>query len=74
MRRYTVILEFDPEAGSYAVTVPALPGCTSEGRTIDEALANVKEAIAGHIATLESLGAHVPEEPAAAIVVATVAA
>lgn len=34
MRKYTVILEYDLEAKAYAVTVPALPGCTSQGDTI----------------------------------------
>src|SRR6266571_1646266 len=40
MRRYTVILEYDPEAAAYSVTVPALPGCTSMGATVEEAAAN----------------------------------
>ncbi|MHB1135099.1 MAG: type II toxin-antitoxin system HicB family antitoxin [Chloroflexota bacterium] len=74
MRKYTVILEFDAEAGAYAVTVPALPGCTSEGRTVEEALANAQEAIAGHIATLESIGEPVPEEAPGSVVVASAAA
>ena len=33
------------EEGGYAVWVPSLPGCISEGETIDECLANIKEAI-----------------------------
>lgn len=33
------------EEGGYSVQVPALPGCFSEGDTLEEALANVKEAI-----------------------------
>ena len=62
MRRYTIILEYDPEARSYAVTVPVLPGCTSQGDTIEEAIAMAKEAIAGHIACLEAAGEPVPAE------------
>ena len=31
--------------GGYTVSVPALRGCVSEGKTLDEALANIKEAI-----------------------------
>ncbi len=62
MHKYTIILEYDPEAKSFAVTVPALPGCTSQGDTIEEAITNAKEAIAGHIATLKTLGEPVPEE------------
>ena len=39
-----VILEASDEGG-YTVSVPALPGCISEGDNIDEALANIQEAI-----------------------------
>lgn len=74
MRRYTVILEYDPEAQCYAVTVPALPGCTSQGVTIEESLANAKEAIAGHVASLQQLGEPIPEESEGAIIVTSVAA
>jgi predicted RNase H-like HicB family nuclease len=35
----------DGEAGAYGVTVPDLPGCTSAGRTTDEALRNAIEAV-----------------------------
>jgi predicted RNase H-like HicB family nuclease len=33
------------EGGGYTAYVPALPGCISEGDTLDEALLNIKEAI-----------------------------
>jgi predicted RNase H-like HicB family nuclease len=39
-----VILEPTDEGG-YTVYVPSLPGCISEGEDIDEALANIKEAM-----------------------------
>ena len=39
-----VVLE-PSEEGGYTVTVPALPGCISEGDTRDEALRNIREAI-----------------------------
>jgi len=39
-----VILE-PQEEGGYTVYVPSLPGCISEGDTIEEALKNIKEAI-----------------------------
>lgn len=42
--RLRVILE-PSEEGGYTVTVPALPGCISEGDVLDEALANIREAI-----------------------------
>lgn len=41
---YTVVLEEAEESG-YTVTVPALPGCISEGDNYDEALENIKDAI-----------------------------
>jgi predicted RNase H-like HicB family nuclease len=55
-----VILMPDLEEGGYTVVVPSLPGCISEGDTLDEALANIKEAIELHI---ESLSAHDEEVP-----------
>ncbi len=42
--RYLAVLEPDKEAGGYTVTIPALPGCISEGDSFEEALANIKEA------------------------------
>lgn len=38
------------EGGGYSATVPNLPGCVSEGETVEEALSNVKDAIAGCMA------------------------
>jgi len=54
MHRYTVVLEHEADGG-YHASCPALPGCHSEGDTVDEAVANMKEAIAAYI---ESLVAH----------------
>ncbi|MCQ4574122.1 MAG: type II toxin-antitoxin system HicB family antitoxin [Candidatus Brocadiales bacterium] len=48
-----VVLEKD-EAGYYVVEVPALPGCLSQGKTSEEALENVKEAIDGWLEVMES--------------------
>lgn len=36
---------FQDEDGMYIAECPAIPGCVSQGRTEDEALANVREAI-----------------------------
>ena len=56
---YLVIIE--PAAdGSYSVYVPDLPGCVSTGRTREEAIESIREAIAGHIRTLRELGDPVP--------------
>ena len=42
--RLRVILEPSDEGG-YTVTVPSLPGCISEGDSVDDALVNIREAI-----------------------------
>jgi len=42
------------EAGYFVVEVPALPGCMSQGKTKDEAIANIKEAVQGWIEVMES--------------------
>ena len=49
--RFKVIIQ-EAEEGGYIVSCPALPGCHSQGETIEEALENIKEAIIG---CLESL-------------------
>jgi len=46
--KYVVQLESDEEGG-FTVTVPSLPGCISEGKTKEEALENIKEAIALYV-------------------------
>lgn len=60
----TVILIPDLEVGGYTVEVPSLPGCVTEGDTVEEALANIKEAIIGFEETLIELGREVPQETA----------
>ncbi len=40
-----VVVEYDPEVGSYGAYCPELPGCASAGDTEKEALENIKEAI-----------------------------
>ena len=40
-----VVIEHDPEAGSYGAYCPELPGCTSCGDTEEEALSNFREAL-----------------------------
>lgn len=68
MARYTVPVEFDAEGPGYVVSVPALPGCFTQGKTLDEALLRAREAISGHVATLRDLGEPVPVETAPPIV------
>ena len=49
--RYKVVLHHTDEGIS--VSVPALPGCWSEGDTEEEALANIQDAIQEYLAALE---------------------
>jgi predicted RNase H-like HicB family nuclease len=62
IRKYYKVIFEPQEEGGFTVTVPALPGCISEGDTYDEALANIKEAIALYIESLQADGIPVPEE------------
>ena len=56
------VLIYPGEDGYWVVECPSLPGCISQGRTRPEALANIKEAIALYIATLEDDGMPVPQD------------
>lgn len=60
--KYTIILDPDPEEGGYTVTVPSLPGCVTQGETLEEAIAMAKDAIRLFIETLIADGEPVPEE------------
>ncbi len=59
---YTVVLDPDEEGVGYAVTVPALPGCISEGDSLDEALDNIRDAIQLYIRMCRQNGEPVPRE------------
>ena len=52
---YTVILH-PAEEGGYWAEVPALPGCFSQGETVEETLKNIKEAIESHLIALKAEG------------------
>ena len=76
---FTVVLEPDHEEPSrYNVHVPALPGCLTDGESIEDALANAREAIEGYVESLVDEGLPVPivEHPiiATTIVVSSPAA
>ena len=61
MRTYTIIVE-PAEEGGYTVTVPALPGCVTQGETISQCIERAQEAIQGYIRSLEAAGETVPTE------------
>jgi antitoxin HicB len=62
--RYTVEIIPEEDGIGYYVVVPALPGCFSQGKTIEEAKKNAAKAISLHIKSLKKAGEPVPSEPA----------
>jgi antitoxin HicB len=60
IKKFAITLEQD-EDGYIIVSCPVLPGCHSQGRTDEEAVANIKEAIRGYIASMRRHGEIVPE-------------
>ena len=57
--RYRVHIQQD-EDGVFVAEVPSLPGCLSQGRTREEAVANVREAMAAYLESLEEHGEPIP--------------
>ena len=51
--KFRIVLEFDPEVGSFSATCPELPGCASAGDTEEEARQNIEEAIRLYLAPTE---------------------
>lgn len=64
---YTVIFE-PAEEGGFVVHVPALPGCHTEGETLDEAYKMAEDAISGYIGVLRELHEEIPVESNSSIV------
>jgi antitoxin HicB len=60
-RSYAVILEPEREAGGFSVSVPALPEIATQGETVEEALANAKDAIELVLADRAANGEDIPE-------------
>jgi antitoxin HicB len=61
-RRYTIVLDPNPDEDMYTVTVPVLPDCLTQGRTVEECVERAKEAISGWIASAQAHGEPIPEE------------
>ncbi len=58
---YTAIFEPAKEGG-YVVSVPALPGCVTEGDSFEEASSMIKDAVEGYLSVLKDEGQDIPEE------------
>jgi predicted RNase H-like HicB family nuclease len=59
--KYTVVLQREADGG-YVATVPALPGCVSQGDTRSESLDNIKEAIELYLEDVQAAGEPMPVE------------
>ncbi len=59
--KYTVVLQRENDGG-YVVSVPALPGCVSQGDTREEALKNIEEAIELYLEDVKAAGEPIPTE------------
>jgi len=58
-----VVFNFTKEPeGGYTVTVPSLPGCVSYGRTFEEAIEMIKDAMQGYLKVAKAEGLLIPEE------------
>jgi predicted RNase H-like HicB family nuclease len=52
----TAIVRAEPDAGGYSASIPALPGCHTQGETLDEVRANLREAAEGWLAVAHDDG------------------
>ena len=59
--QFNVVFRQEPEGG-FTVLVPALPGCVSYGKTLQEAKQMAQDAIAGYIASLQKHGESIPSD------------
>jgi len=57
--KFRVAIQADEE-GVFVAECPTLPGCISQGKTREEALANIKDAIEGYLASLRKHGEAIP--------------
>jgi len=64
------VIIYPGEDGYWVAECPGLPGCVSQGKTKEEAITNIKEAIRGYIVALEEDHLPVPEERFETLVVA----
>ena len=60
--KFKVYLEYDPDYQGFVADVPSLPGCMSQGKSEDEALNNIQEAIKGYLKVLQEHHKIIPSE------------
>jgi predicted RNase H-like HicB family nuclease len=66
--RYTVVLVPDERDGGYVAYVPVIPGCVTQGETIEEAMAMARDAATGLLAIMAEDGEGEPIEAAGAFI------
>ncbi len=59
---FEIVIEKEPEDEGYLAYSPSLPGCFSNGKTIEEAKRNIREAVQSHVASLLSHRQTVPQQ------------
>ena len=64
------VILYPGEDGYWVVECPSLPGCISQGKTREEAIDNIREAIQGYVHSLEAEGLPVPAERFEALLLA----
>lgn len=65
MQEVTYTVHIEPcEEGGFVASFPALPGCQTQGETLEEVIAMAKEALAGYLNSLVAHGEAVPRERA----------
>jgi predicted RNase H-like HicB family nuclease len=64
------VVIYPGESGCWVAECPSLPGCITQGKTKEEAVANIREAIEAYIEALEEDGLAVPEDRFETLVVA----
>lgn len=70
--QYTAVFEPDTESGGYTVTIPALPGCNSEGDTFEEALGNIQEAAELYLEVMKERNGEILFQKATGYIIAPV--
>jgi len=65
--KYRVIVEQDDD-GVFVAEVPSLPGCISQGKTYNEALENIKDAVSGYLESLKKHNEPIPPPIVEAII------
>lgn len=59
---FQIVIEKEPEDEGYYAYSPTLPGCFSNGRTIEEARRNIREAIELHLESLLARSQNIPQD------------